>query len=186
METLNTNMAFSCSRSEKCNYWTHFLGTEYCYHHLVCEAREDCGNDDCISGPTEPLYERWEFHRKRMVSFTLPIISCLGTTTTTTTTTSTTTTTTSTTTTSTSTTTTTTSESVGCEEIQYDFQCELDDYNIVDTKKHLSIGGCQDECLRLGGCDWWTWYPEVSHDNKRLRLPCLLLRTWCRPPSATC
>ena len=28
---------------------------------------------------------------------------------------------------------------IGCEEIQYDFQCELDDYNIVDTKKHLSI-----------------------------------------------
>ena len=53
-----TNMTFSCVRSEKCNYWTHFLGTEYCYHHLVCDIREDCGNDDCISGPTQPLYDR--------------------------------------------------------------------------------------------------------------------------------
>ena len=45
----------SCSvDSSECHYWTHFLDTDYCYHHLACAEDSLTHCDHCISGPTQP------------------------------------------------------------------------------------------------------------------------------------
>ena len=40
--------------SSECRYWTHFLDTDYCYHHLACAEDSLTHCDICISGPTQP------------------------------------------------------------------------------------------------------------------------------------
>ena len=44
----------SCRDNSECRYWTHFLDTDYCYHHLACSEDSLTHCDHCISGPTQP------------------------------------------------------------------------------------------------------------------------------------